>query len=287
MSIGIVTDEVADLNPKIIERYKIKIVPYKIIWPEGENISGDNVYQKMIKADQHGLEGLPKTSQASPKEFANAYGEQFKNFKEILCIPLSSTLSGGYNSAIQGKQMIEDPSKVYVLDSCQISAGQALLVLRAIELIQEQREMREVITELKKTIPFIYVYGFLADSKWAERGGRVTPSQANWMRRLQKFGMRPLMGLKDGQVQKIGFRLGVKEIHEALFKEIETKSRKIRKKGKIRVVITHCDNIEEARKLKDKLKEIQAEVSFINLADPVIGVHVGPGSLIAAWTKIL
>jgi fatty acid-binding protein DegV len=93
--------------------------------------------------------------------------------------------------------------------------------------------------------------------------------------------------LKKGEVTRIGFRIGVKEIWEAIFKEIEAKSRKIRKKGKkIRVVITHCDNLEEAKKLKEKLKGIGVEISFINLTGPVVGVHVGPGSLIAGWMPI-
>ncbi len=60
-----------------------------------------------------------------------------------------------------------------------------------------------------------------------------------------------------------------------------------RERGKrIRVVITHADNLIEAKKLKEKLKDIQAEISFINLTSPVAGVHIGPGSLIAAWMPL-
>ena len=101
---------------------------------------------------------------------------------------------------------------------------------------------------------------------------------------------------QDGKVEQIGFRFGVKDTPEAIFKEIEKNSRKARKEGKkIRVVITHCDNLEEAKELKEKLKKIKparlpdgtqvggAEVSFINLTGSVVGVHVGPGALIAGW----
>jgi len=76
-----------------------------------------------------------------------------------------------------------------------------------------------------------------------------------------------------------------KDLSEALFKLIEKNSKKMRKQGKkIRVVITHCDNQEGAKRLKKMLKErIKAEVSFVSLTGSVVGVHVGPGSLIAAW----
>jgi DegV family protein with EDD domain len=290
VSIGIVTDELADLTQKIIERYQIEVIPFKIDWPEGEKLKGENIYQKMREAERLGIKNLPKTAQASPKEYFEAFERQFKKgFEKILCITISSKLSGGFNSALQGREMLsgKKKEKVFVLDSQNASAGEALLVLRAIELIQAQMEIDEVLAQLEKEIPRIQLYGFLKDPKWAEWGGRVSHCQANWLRRLQKIGIRPLLGLKEGEVIKIGFRIGVKEIWEAIFKEIEAKSRKIRKKGKkIRVVITHCDNLEEAKKLKEKLKEIGAEVSFINLTGPVVGVHVGPGSLIAGWMPI-
>ena len=286
VSIGIVTDEIADLLPKIVEKYQIEVVPFKIDWPDGENLAGDNIYQKMREAEKAGIKTLPKTSQASPKEFLDAFKRQFeKGFEEIVCITLSSKLSGGYNSACQARDILpeEQKNKVFIIDSYQATCGEALLVLKAIELIQEQRGVSEIIQELKNTIPNIYVYVFLKDPKWLEWGGRISHSQANWIRRLQKIGVRPLLGIKDGVVEQIGFRFGVKEI----FKEIETKSKKVRKNGKkIRVVITHCDNLEEAEKLKDILKNIKAEVSFINLTGSVVGVHVGPGALIAGWTEI-
>lgn len=287
VSIGIVTDEIADLTQKIAEHYKIEVVPYKIDWPEGENLPGDNIYQKMREAEKQGITKLPKTSQASPKDFQEAYKKQFeKGFEKIICITLSSKLSGGYNSALQAKQTLpeEQRDKVFVFDSYNATSGEGLLVLRAIELVQEQREAYEILQELKDVAPKIYLYAFIADPKWLEWGGRLSHSQANWVRRLQKIGVRPLLGIKNGKVEQIGFRFGVKDTPEAIFKEIEKNSRKVRKEGKkIRVVITHCDNLEEAKELKEKLKKIKAEVSFTNLTGSVVGVHVGPGALIAGW----
>jgi len=290
VSIGIVTDEIADLTQKIIDHYKIEVVPFKVDWPEGKDLPGDNIYQKMREADKRGITKLPKTSQVPPKVFQEAYKKQFENgFEKIICITLSSKLSGGYNSALQAKQTLpeEQRDNVFVFDSYNATCGEGLLVLRAIELVQEQREAYEILQELKDIAPKVYIYAFLADPKWLEWGGRLSRSQANWVRRLQKIGVRPLIGLKDGVVEQIGFRFGSKDTPEAIFQEIEKNSRKARKEGKkIRVVITHCDNLKEAKKLKERLKEIKAEVSFINLTSSVVGVHVGPGALVAGWMAI-
>ncbi len=289
VSIGIVTDELADLTQKIIDRYQVEVIPYKIDWPEKENLQGDNIYQKMREAEKQNIKKLPKTSQASPKEFLDAYNRQFeKGFKHILCLPVSSKLSGGYNSACQAKSILpeEQKDRVFVLDSLNATGGQALLILKAIELIQSQMEIILVIEELKKEIPKIYLYAFIIDPKWLEWGGRLSSKLANWIRKFQKMGLYSFIGLKKGEVKPMGVTRA-KNLAEGLFKQIEKDSKKTRKKGKkIRVVITHCDNLEDAQKLKEKLKEIKAEVSFINLTGSVVGVHIGPGSLVAAWTEI-
>jgi len=288
VSIGIVTDDISDLTKKIIERYQIEVVPFKIDWPEGKNFPGENIYQKMREAEKQGIKNLPKTSQASPKEFLEAYQKQLKKFEKVLCITLSSKISGGYNSTIQAREILpeEQRKKVFVFDSLQGSGGQSLLILRAIELIQGQMEINEVIEELKKEIPKIYLYGFMADPKWLEWGGRLSPKLANWIKRFQKIHFYPFIGLKQGEVKPMGVTRA-KDLPEGLFKQIEKDSKKVRKQGKkIRVVITHCDNLKDAQRLKEKLKEIKTEVSFINLTGSVVGVHVGPGSLIAAWMPI-
>ena len=69
VSIGLVTEDVADLPAKVVERYQVEIVPLVVDWPEGENLPGENIYQKMREADKRGIKTFPKTSQATPKSY--------------------------------------------------------------------------------------------------------------------------------------------------------------------------------------------------------------------------
>jgi len=299
VSIGIVTDDVAGLLPKIIERYQIEIVPAILDWTEGQNLPGQNVYQKMREADKLGMiKAFPKTFQAPPKSYLNAFEKQLQKFDKILCITITSKVSGCYNSAKQAEETMKRSERIFVFDSLQAVGAQALLVLRAIELIQEHREITEVIKELKTLIPKIHLYALFEDPKWIEGGGRVSRGQANWIRRIKKINLHPLITIKKGQITKGGM-VFAKDMAEALFKKISKESQKVRKKGKqIRVIINQADNLKEAKKLKKMLKEIKparlpdgtqvggAEVSFISLASPVVGAHIGPGSLIASWVPI-
>lgn len=289
VSIGIVTEgNLADLPQKVLERYQIEPVLCIVDWPEGQNLPGENIYQKMREADKRRIKTFPKTTQPSPKSYFDAFKKQLQKFDKVLCITLSHKLSGCYNSACQGKEMMgeEEKARVYILDSLQAAASQALLVLKAIELIQEQREINEVIEELKKLIPKTHLYAILEDPKWLEAGGRMSKSQANWIRRIKKINLHPLVTIKDGVVTKAGI-IFARDTAEALFKKIGKESQKARKEGKrIRIIIGHADNPEGAEKLRQRLKEIKAEVPFISLASPVVCSHTGPGTLLAGWMPI-
>jgi DegV family protein with EDD domain len=288
VSVGIVTEDVASILPKILERYQIELAKTKFDWPELEKIEGENLYQKIKKAYEMKIETRPRTSQAMPKDYLDAYKKQLQRFEKVLCLTLSSKISGCYNSAIQAREMLSENEKkrVFIFDTLHAAAGQALFVLRAIELIQEQREIEEIIEELKRLIPKTQTYIIFADPKGPEFIGRITKSQANWIRRMKKLGIQPIMKIKDGILTKGGM-VFAKDEPEALFKKIKKESEKGRKSGKkIRVIINHADNLEGAKKLKGLLKEIGAEVSFISEAPPIICAITGPGTLISAWQPI-
>jgi DegV family protein with EDD domain len=253
-------------------------------------LRGENIYQKMKDAASKGIANLPKTSQPSPKDFLEAFKKKLEQgYKDVLCINFSSKLSGGYNSACQAKNLLPEnqKQKIHIFDSMNASAGQALIVLRAIELIQTRRNIKEALSSLKKEADKVKMYGMPQDPKWLEWGGRISKSQAQWLKRLQKIRINPLLGIKKGKIEKIGFSAGAKEMSEALFKKIMSDTKILRKENKnIRIVITHCDNLQGAKKLKEMLRQENFEVSFVNLTDSVIGVHTGPGTLLAAWTEI-
>jgi DegV family protein with EDD domain len=288
VSIGIVTEDVASILPKILERYQIELAKTKFEWPELEKIEGENLYQKIKKAYEMKIETRPRTSQAMPKDYFDAYKKQLQRFDKVLCLTITSKISGCYNSALQAREMLPENEKerVFVFDTLHGAAGQALFVLRAIELIQEQREIEEIIEELKKLIPKTQTYIIFADPKGIEFIGRITKSQANWIRRMKKLGIQPIMQLKDGVFVKGGM-VFAKDEPEALFKKIKKESEKDRKSGKkIRVIINHANNLEGAKKLKGLLKEIGAEVSFISEGPPIVCAVTGPGTLIVGWQPI-
>jgi len=289
--IGLVVDERADLPKEIIEKNQIATIPIKMDWPDIENLPGENTFQKMREAEKRGIKSFGKTSQPSPKDFLDSFKKQLEKFDKIFCLALTSKLSGTYNSAIQAKDLLEPEQKerIFVVDTLNITCGEALLVLKAIDLINEGEDVEEIIKELEKLIPRVRLYGMLEEIKWLEASGRISHTLANWVRRMQKIGFRPIIGIKKGVIKAIGIKAGAKDIPTALFHQFEAKTKQFRNRGKkIRVAITHGDNFEGAQRLKELIEKNlkNTEVVFINLIDNVLGVLVGPDTLILAWCEI-
>jgi len=283
--IGLIIGETSSLPEEIIGKYGMILVPYLIDWREGENLPGENIFQKMREAEKRGIKALPKTSQPSPWTFKKFFGEELQKSEKIICITLSSKLSGGYNSALQGRKMLpeKDQNRVHIIDSLNVTAGEGLFSIKAAELIEEGLEIEQITSELKKIIPHIHLFGFIEDPKWLEAGGRLSHSLAVLIRQMAKIGMRPLIGLKEGEVKPIALKMQAKDVPTALFKELKKETKNFKK---VRIAIVHADNLEGANRLKNMLEKENIKISFLSLIDSVIGVHVGPGTIACAWHPV-
>lgn len=290
--IGLVVDEGADLPEELIRKYQITVVPFSINWPDGESLPGSNIFQQMREAEKQGIKSLIDTSQPSPKQFIDVFRNKFPDFEKILCLVISSKLSGTFNSAIQAKDFLSPAEKerVFILDSLNGSAGEGLLAITAAELIERGEGMGEILRKLEELREKgIHLFGLLEDPRWLEYSGRISPTLAHWVRKMAKIGLKPLIGVKKGEVKAVGIKTGVQDLPTALFKELENQTEKPKKEGKkIRVVIAHGDYLEGAERLRELIEENLkgADVAFVNLIDRVLGARVGPGVLVLAWSEV-
>jgi DegV family protein with EDD domain len=286
--VGIVVDEAADLPQEIIEKYQIGIVPLNVHWPEIEGIPGRNIFQKIKELEKRGDNSFAKTSQPSLKAFLDVFKKQLEAFERVICLTITSKHSGTYNSGCQAKRFLgKEGERILIVDSLNGTCGLGLIVLRAVDLTKKKCSVKEILKDLEVYIKNVHLRVLLEDPKRIEASGRISPTVAGWIRKMQKVGIRPLIGIKDGKISPIGVKMGAKDIPTALFKELESKTKKLRNQGKkIRVAITHCDNIERAERLKGMVEEKldNAEIVFVNLVDDVLGSLLGPDSLAIAWT---
>jgi len=281
VSIGLVVDERAGLNAKIIEHYQIEVIPLRISWPEGENVPGENICQRIKCAKKEGIASKPKIEPIHPEFFYESFKKQLDKFEDVLCIVSSAKLSNNYEAAVKGRMMLDSRQreKVYVIDSKNISAGQSLLTLEALELIKEQRRIREIAGKINDIISRINLYCVIQKSDWWNN-----EKKSFWFKK-QDQEIRHVFGeMKHGRIYKME-TLKNNDFADFLFKKIESNAKRgIFEGKKIRAIIAHGDNLEQAEKLKANLKTLKKiEISFINITDPVTSITACPESLFIGW----
>jgi DegV family protein with EDD domain len=283
--VTIVVGESASITKELLDKYGMVVAPFIIDWPEGVNIPGNNVFEKMREAEKMGIKTTPKTSQPSMGVFKKTFEEALADSESIICITISSEISGTYNSAIQAKKMFDDEKqkKIFVIDTFNADASESLLAIRAAEMIEEGKSGEEIAESLKALLPQTFLFGMLESPKWLEAGGRINHAMAVILTQMQKIGMRPILSVKDGVIKPANLKMQAQDTANALFKQMESVVKKPLSEGKkCRVGISHADNLEQAQRLRKLIEENYPEIKieFISVTSPVIGCHVGPGTLI-------
>ena len=290
-SIGIVTEETVDLLPEMVAEHQIATVPVILNWPEIAELPGENTFQKMKELESRGIKSFGKTSQPSPKDFLAKYLYQIERFDEVLCITLTSRLSGSYNSAVLAKTLLapEEQEKVSIVDSLNASCGQALVVLKAIDLVNSGKGVEEIVKGLEEFVPQVHAFVMFEDPKWLEASGRISHIVANMMRGMAKMGIRPLLTFKKGALVPVGLKTKARDTAGVLFRQLEKDTERSRKADKrARVAITHGGDPEEAQRLREMAEgELEnIEVAFISIINDVVGSVTGPNTLSFAWCEI-
>jgi len=134
----------------------------------------------------------------------------------------------------------------------------------------------------------IHFYIMFEDPKWIEASGRISHLVASLMRGMAKAGIRPVLSFKNGILAPTGLKTGAKDIPTGLFKQFESDIKKLKiKDKKIKVIITHCDDLPGVERLEGMIeKEFKnVEIVFVNILNNVVGAVAGPNTLTLAWRE--
>ena len=121
--------------------------------------------------------------------------------------------------------------------------------------------------------------GLANDLSYLVRGGRLPA----WVRKVTDFlHISPLITAKNGRFGLAGFALGIGARPEALGKSV---LRRMKRETSYRIFIAHGANHEGARELRRYIlgRHTRVHSCHISEAGPALGVHLGPGGLVAGF----
>ena len=252
MTWNIVSDSSCDLRMAAFEsdRVRFETVPLRIQVGEREFLDNDDLVVPDLLDAMSQEKSASSTACPSPAAFARA----FEAGDCTVCFTISSNLSGTYNSAVMGREMVleEHPEKkVCIIDSKATAGAMVLLIRKAKELMEadETGDFEDICDQLR-----LY-----------QAALRTCFTLENFDNLIKNGRMRPLVGtlLHSLGIHVIADATPQGTIHVADKARGEAKTYKtitaLMKSSKdctgAEVVISHCENMAGALKLKQQILE--------------------------------
>ena len=282
MAIKIVTDSTSYIADEYIKKYDINIVSLNVII-NGVSSREVDIENEVFYEEIKNSKEIPKSSQPIPEEMLNTFREIVEDGDSIVGIFLSSKMSGTYSNANMIKDMIlEDypDAEIHILDSKTNCMQMGFAVIEAARTASEGKSINEVINAANHVINnsrFLFTPETL---EYLKKGGRIGGAAALFGNVLQ---IKPILTVVNGETsvfKKVRTRKkAIEEIVKTVLEEIESK-------GFGDIVVHHINCQEDGLKLAKALENKLGKKVEIQSIGPVIGVHVGPGSIgIAYYTK--
>ncbi|MDT8435972.1 MAG: DegV family protein [Gemmatimonadota bacterium] len=278
--VAVVVDSSCDLPHEWTERHGVAVVPLQVV-------VGDISYRDGVDIDAAALYDLirregapePSTSQPAPAAFAEAYRRGIAGGAEsVLGIFLSSAVSGTYGA---GAAALRDTAGVEgaAFDSRSGSLGAGLLAVRAVELLDEGRELPEVLRELERVRARSNILFTVETLEYLARSGRIGRARA-WLG--ERLDLKPILSLSDdGRLTAIGRVRGSEAVLERVLGLLDERLLEARR---YRLGVAHFAAAEMADRIVRELETRYDPVEILaGPATAVLGVHVGPGAWAVAY----
>ena len=220
----------------------------------------------------------PKSACPSPERYMKAYDCEAEH---IYAVTLSSELSGSYNSALLGKNLLlEDhpEKKIHVFNSCSASIGQTLIAAKIQECEEAGMSFEEVVSTVDRYIEGQHTFFVLENLDTLRKNGRLSKVNALVASALK---IKPVMGSTDeGSICQLDQARGM---NRAMIKMVEQVIAKTPDSADKVLAISHCNCPARAQVLKEAFEERMklAKIIVLDTAG-VSSMYANDGGVIVA-----
>jgi DegV family protein with EDD domain len=269
--VNLTREQAADLN--------VHIVPLIVTldgqsYREGLDIQPEEFYRLLLKS-----EGLPITSQPSAGEFAELYRSLAAEDPDILSIHMTSGLSGTYQSALAGAEMVPEANVTHV-DTKTLSAvagWQVEAAARAGKADWPLERILALLETIRNACESIYT---LDELKYLIHGGRISHMKGLI---ASLINIKPLIGVEKENGTYI--QLGQVRTFKGAIRGLVEQILKIHQPGsELRVQVLYSNNPDGASLLRDQIDKLfRCDWLPMGPMSLVFGAHTGPSMVGVAF----
>ena len=271
--IAIVTDSTAYLTRAECSMLGVRVVsiPYTCggVSYQETYCDQNGEYSALLRRGEAAATSLPPVS-----AFAATFEELLRHGFDVLCLVISSRLSGAYSSAMMAARQT-GRGRVKVVDSQTTAAGLGFLIRRARELVNQNFTLDQTAMMLENMRSSMGVAFSVDKMDSLRRSGRMgtVPQSASTI-----LNQRPILGLRAGRVVSLGKARGRAEQIAAMIDCVPATAKEI-------AVITFAgeEKAVAARIVEELARRFPEVPPVLRVGGPVLAIHLGLDTIGIAW----
>jgi len=279
VAVKIITDSTAYLSRNILQDLDITEISMTVNLEDGSFLETELSNEEFYKIIE-GNKTLPTSSQPSPLVFYDNFLRLVKQGHEVLSILISSDLSGTYSSALQARKMVleEIPeARIEIIDSRTTVAHLGLIALSAARAAREGASLEEVMAIANAVYSRSKLFFIPRTLEYLKRGGRIGEAASLLGTILQVKPILTVTGPVSVYEKVRTFEKAVKHMLQVFEEDYQTC-------GIEEIAVHHINCAVECEQLLlQELRNKTEKEILISPIGPVIGLHVGPGTLGLAY----
>jgi DegV family protein with EDD domain len=272
-NISILTDSSANIPDIWVEQHNIKVIPLKIHWEDETLLDGKDITPAEFYKRMEEKKSIPTTSQPSIQDFLQAY-ESLADESDGIVVPLISSGISGTVASAQAAAALFNRVPVEIIDTKITSTGLALATLAAIRTAQKGKSLQEVKQAAEDVVNRLKVYFAVDTLEYLHRGGRINTASRYLGTTLN---IKPILYFNsEGKIDALE---KVRTKRKALQRMVDLAEQEAEGRP-VNVAIMHANVPQDAHEFSRTIeKRLNCKEIHIIEFSPVIGVHVGPGTI--------
>ncbi|MDL2218401.1 DegV family protein [Christensenellaceae bacterium OttesenSCG-928-M15] len=215
-----------------------------------------------------------KTSQASIDAYYKLFRGLLDANYEVLCLTISSRLSGTYsNASVCARELGED--RIKVVDTATTAGGMLIMTKEARRLVDSGLTLFQAAQALTNMRTQVKTLFSVKDMGPLRRSGRLGPVRQSVGTILN---LRPLLTCKDGAVEACGTARGRTEQLQRLIDAVPEDAEDI--------IVHYIQSEQDAKMILDRLMDKCKNPVLLRKVGPVLGIHLGLDVLSTMWRDI-
>jgi DegV family protein with EDD domain len=267
--IRIIVDSSSDYRTEEIEKNQLELVSLSITidgktYLDGVDLDRDLFYQLLTESQT-----FPKTAQPSPQAFLDVFKTAKEQGDDVICILLSSELSGTCQSASIAKNMA-DYDNIHIIDSLSATFVIRMLANHACKLRDSGCSATEIVESIEALKSRVKVVAALDTLEYLCKGGRLSKAAAAIG---ELASIKPMITVSEsGSISILGKCIGKNKAISGIIKHIQENT--IDETFPVYSIYTY--GTANCERLEEKLSAESVQIYERLQVGPTIGAHIGP-----------